>query len=65
MLLLPATQTQAVWQGRDSWVGLMHSTSGGFLSPFVGSWGQALVSAKHIVYKHCMAVARSCDSEPE
>lgn len=28
-------------------------------------WGQALVGGKHTVYKHRVAVARSCDSEPE
>lgn len=33
--------------------------------PFPGSWGQALVVVKHVVDKHCVAVARSCDSEPE
>lgn len=30
--------------------------------PLPSSWGQALVEVKRLVDKHCVAVARSCDS---
>ena len=56
---------QALWAGEGLQGSLLPPASG-VLSPSSdsggGEWGQALVGGKHTVYKHRVAVARSCDS---